>query len=115
MLFTYELARKLEYTEVTVNAVDPGRVNTHIGNKNANGIYKHLWILNKPFLSSIPKGASTSIYLASSPFVLNITGKYFKNCKIKKSSLASYDELVAKQLWAISLDWTGLKKINLVT
>ena len=109
VLFTYELARKLKDTGVTVNCVDPGRVNTHIGNKNASGIYKFLWILNKPLLISPERGAETSIYLASSKEVDGITGKYFYKCKLKRSSKRSYDETMAKRLWKVSSEFTCLE------
>ena len=108
VLFTYELAEILKDKGVTVNCVDPGRVNTHIGNKYSSGIFKYLWILNKPLLVPVEKGAETSIYLAYSNEVNETTGKYFKNRKPKKSSRRSYDKDMAKRLWLVSAELTGI-------
>jgi len=108
VLFTYELAKILKDSDITVNCVDPGRVNTHIGDKYASGIFKYLWILNKPLLVSVEKGASTSIYLATSTEVDGISGKYYKNSKQKKSSRRSYDKEIAQRLWQHSMELTEL-------
>ena len=107
VLFTYELARKLKETNITANCADPGRVNTHIGNKESHGIYKWLWILNKPILSSVESGAKTAVYLATSDFGGKNSGKYFKNCKEVKSSKASYNEALALKLWDLSSKLTS--------
>ena len=108
VLFTYELARKLKETNITANCADPGRINTHIGNKESHGIYKWLWILNKPILRSVERGAKTSVYLATSDFGGKISGKYFKNCKEVKSSKASYNEELARKLWDLSSKLTSI-------
>lgn len=73
MLFTYELSRRLEGTGVTVNAVHPGLVNTNLGRDQS----KFSQGFAKLFFKSPSKGAETSIYLASSPDVEGITGKYW--------------------------------------
>lgn len=112
VLFSYELARTLKDYGITVNCVDPGRVNTNIGNKYSSGILKYLWILNKPILVSVEKGSATSIYLATSKEVDEVTGKYFKNRKEKKSSKRSYDKKIAKRLWQISTELTGATKLK---
>jgi hypothetical protein len=57
----------------------------------------------------VDKGAETSIYLASSPEVDGVTGKYFIDCKAVQSSAASYDTKAAERLWEISLELSGLK------
>ena len=108
VLFTYELAEILKDKGITVNCVDPGRVNTHIGDKYSSGIFKYLWILNKPLLVPVEKGASTSIYLATSKEVTETTGKYFKNSKPKRSSKRSYDKEMAKRLWLLSTELTEI-------
>ncbi len=113
VLFTYELSRILADTEITVNSIDPGRVNTHIGNKNSSGILKYLWILSKPSLISTEKGAATSIYLATSKEVDGVSGKYFKKNKVKRSSKRSYDEVIAKRLWHVSIELTGMDKLKI--
>ncbi|HDZ18510.1 MAG TPA: SDR family oxidoreductase [archaeon] len=104
MLFSYELSRKLEGTNVTVNTVHPGVVATNLGrhqSKFSQGFSKV--VFKKP-----EKGAETSIYLASSPEVEGITGKYFVNKQTRKSSEASYNEEDAKKIWEISSKMTML-------
>jgi hypothetical protein len=59
---------------------------------------------------SVEEGAETVIYLATSPEVEGITGKYFFRCKPVSSSAYSYDEAVAKQLWAVSEEMTGMSQ-----
>lgn len=104
ILFTYELARRLKGTGVTANCLHPGAVATGLVEKDPNypSIMRFLYKLFKPFLKSPEKGAETSIYLASSPEVEGITGKYFVNKKEAKSSKESYDETLSKQLWEVS-------------
>ena len=104
MLFSYELSRKLEGTNVTINTVHPGVVATNLGrhqSKFSQGFSKV--VFKKP-----EKGAETSIYLASSPEVEGITGKYFVNKQSRKSSEASYNEDNAKKIWKISSEMTKL-------
>lgn len=103
-IFTYELSRKLEGTKVTVNAVHPGVVNTNLGRDQS----KFSQAFAKAFFKKPSKGAETSIYLASSPEVEDITGKYFVNKKPKKSSEASYNKDYAKELWELSVKMTNL-------
>jgi len=106
VLFTYELARRLEGTGVTVNALHPGFVATNMGSNNG-------WIVRafRPLMNlralSVEEGAETSIYLAASPDVEGITDKYFIQCTAVPSSAYSYDVTVAKQLWAVSEEMTG--------
>ncbi len=107
LLFTYELARRLEGTQVTVNAIHPGVVGTNIG-KN-NGWIGRLFVpLYKLFAKSPSKGAETSIYAASSPDLEGVTGKYFIDKKPAASSPISYDEAAARRLWDVSERMTGL-------
>lgn len=103
-LFTYELSRRLEGTGVTVNAVHPGVVRSNLGRDQP----AFSRAFQKVFFKSPKKGATTSIYLASSPEVKGITGKYFVNKEPKKSSDESYNEEYAKQLWEISTQMTNL-------
>jgi len=105
VLFTYELARRLEGTGVTANALHPGVVRTGFG-KNNPGMMGQLFRLAqtvaRPFFISPVQGAATSIYLASSPEVEGVTGKYFAKCKAVDSNAESYDTAVAQRLWQIS-------------
>lgn len=105
VLFTYELSRKLEGTGVTANAVHPGVVNTNLGRDQSKFSQ---WFARK-FFKSPEEGAQTSIYLASSPEVEGITGKYFINKQPKESSEESYNEDYAKKLWHTAEEMTKLK------
>ncbi len=102
MLFTYELSRRLEGTNVIVNALHPGVVNTNLSREHSafsRGFAKL-------FFKKPQKGAETSIYLASSPDVEGITGKYWVKKQQKNSSEESYNEEYAKRLWEISAEMT---------
>jgi NAD(P)-dependent dehydrogenase (short-subunit alcohol dehydrogenase family) len=103
ILFTYELARKLEGTRVTTNALHPGFVNTGFA-KNNNWLVKAGMSLLSPIQRSPKQGAQTSIYLASSPEVESVTGKYFVDSKAVPSDPASYNRASAERLWQISLE-----------
>ena len=108
VLFTYELARRLEGTGVTANCLHPGGVRTRLGQHSL--LFRIGYIIGAPFLKSPKKGARTSIYLASSPEVEGVTGKYFMAKKEAKSSKISHDESVAKRLWEISAELVKLKQ-----
>jgi len=107
VLFTYELARRLQGTGVTVNCVHPGSVATNWGRKSA-GALSFILKFAGPFELSPEKGADTVIYLASSPEVADVTGKYFTKRRQVTSSKESHDEAVAQRLWQVS---TSLAKL----
>ena len=108
ILFTRELAGRLENTGVTANAMHPGAVNTNFGN-NQGGPMSLLFRAFKPFMRTPEQGADTLIYLASSPEVEGMTGKYLADRKVKVASDAAYDETLQKKLWEASEGLTGLK------
>ena len=111
VLFTYELARRLEGSGVTANCLHPGVVRSGFGQNNGGFIsfaFKSFYTLLTPVTKSNAQGAKTSIYLASSPEVEGVTGKYFADSKETPSSPASHDEEAAKRLWEISEQMTGL-------
>jgi len=101
VLFTYELARRLNNTTITVNAVHPGLVATNFG-KNNGWFRFYLRRLIKRHEISVPEGSQTCIYLATSPDVAGITGGYFVQNKQVRSSDDSYDQKLAKQVWEVS-------------
>jgi len=102
ILFTYELAHRLEDTGVTANCLHPGFVNSRFGVNRSTGKANLMMKLMKPFTIEPSAGAETSIYLAASPEVEGVTGKYFAKRKEKASSKASYDLVSAEKLWNLS-------------
>jgi retinol dehydrogenase 14 len=104
VLFTYELARRLDGTGVTATVLHPGVVRTGFAAEDPPPMWKAFLPLIRLFLKTPDKGAATSIYLASSPEVEGVTGRYFADCKPKASSRSSYDTAAAARLWQVSLD-----------
>ena len=107
VLFTYELARRLRGTGVTANCLDPGPVRTRFGNETSGLLHIGL-VAVRPFELSPNRGARTSIYLASSPEVEGVTGRYFVRRRPHRSFPVTYDEGAAKRLWDVSTKLTGL-------
>jgi retinol dehydrogenase 14 len=108
ILFTYELARRLQASAVTANALHPGVVNTSFGAEDPRGIQRLIIPFARPFMKTPAQGAATSIHLASAPDLELVTGRYFANSKPKRSSKRSYDEAAAARLWQVSADLVGL-------
>jgi len=108
VLFTYELARRLQPSAVTANALHPGVVSTSFGAEDPRGIQRLIIPFARPFMKSPAQGAATSIHLASAPDLEHVTGSYFANSKTKRSSKPSYDETVAARLWKVSAELVGL-------
>ena len=110
ILFTYELARRLAGTGVTANCLHPGAVATDapLKDPNLSSFARLMYSLVKPFFLSPEKGAETSIFLASSPEVEDVTGQYFIKKTAVRSSPESYDEDIARCLWDASEKLTGL-------
>lgn len=107
IMFTYALARRLEGTGVTANCLHPGFVATGFA-KNNGGMSRIGMSLLRPFAISPERGAQTSVYLASSPKVAGVSGKYFANKRPVQSSSVSYDVAAQERLWALSEQMTGL-------
>jgi NAD(P)-dependent dehydrogenase (short-subunit alcohol dehydrogenase family) len=108
VLFTIELARRLEGSTVTANCLHPGFVKTAFGSGNT-GFIAGLLGLAQSLLAITPEaGADTIIYLASSDEVEGVTGKYFEKRQVKTSSPASMDQSTQKRLWDVSAKQTGL-------
>ncbi len=101
VMFTYELARRLEGSGVTANTLHPGFIASNFGRSNG-GLWEPVMRVVQLFAISPEKGAETSIYLASSPEVEDATGQYFVKKKPVKSSSASYDVAAQRRLWDVS-------------
>lgn len=101
ILFTYELARRLSGTGVTVNAVHPGTVRTNIW-AAAPAWVRPILAVASPFMRSPEKGAETLVWLASSPEVEGMSGRYFIDLRAAQSSPLTYDEALARRLWVTS-------------
>jgi NAD(P)-dependent dehydrogenase (short-subunit alcohol dehydrogenase family) len=109
VLFTYELARRLEGSNVTANVLHPGFVRTKFGHNN-NWIVRNMtWVVQRIAAISVEAGAQTQIYLASSPEVEGVTGQYFVKKKSTRSNKESYNEDIAKRLWDVSEEMTGIR------
>ena len=111
ILFTTELARRLQGTGVTVNALHPGLTSTGFGKNNPGLLMKIMGAVIPLIARSPEKGAETSIYLASSPEVQSITGKYFVNRKVTQPAPQAADQAVARKLWDASAEMAHLAEI----
>jgi retinol dehydrogenase-14 len=108
LMFSYELARRLEGTGVTANAVEPGFIKTNLKVPFPFSIFSFM-------RGNAAEGAKPSVYLASSPEVDGVSGKFFNNKGVAtQSSKDSYDEDAAKRLWQMSAELTHLGGGDLV-
>ena len=110
IVFTYELARRLASSGVTANCLHPGVIASNFG--NAGPLMIRLGVrLGRPFMKGPARGADTSIYLASSPEVEGVSGKYFVNRRQARSNDESYDATVATRLWKVSEELTAASDV----
>jgi retinol dehydrogenase-14 len=106
VMFTYELAKRLDGTGVTATALHPGVTSTAFSAEDpALG-----WLVTimRPFMKSPKRGAETPIYLASSAEAEGVSGRYFADRKAKESHKSSYDSATTARLWQVSSDLVGL-------
>ena len=108
VLFTQELARRLEGAGVTANALHPGVVSTGLGNNNPPSLVSRAMRLSKFLMRTPEKGAETAIFLAGSPDVEGETGKYWVDCREKRARDIGYNREIQRRLWEISGNMTGL-------
>lgn len=109
VMFAYELARRLAGTRVTATVLHPGVTRTNFAAEDQPKWMELIGPVGRPFMKSPARGASTPIYLASSPDVEGVTGRYFANRKPKASNKASYDTDAAARLWEVSDGLVGLR------
>jgi NAD(P)-dependent dehydrogenase (short-subunit alcohol dehydrogenase family) len=107
ILFTRELARRLDGTGVTANCAHPGVVRTGFG-RESKPLMRFGMTLARPFFLSPDRGADTIVYLASSPDVAGETGGYYVKRQRREPSAAARDDTAARKLWDISEKMTGL-------
>jgi NAD(P)-dependent dehydrogenase (short-subunit alcohol dehydrogenase family) len=107
VMFTYELAKTLQASGVTANALHPGVVNTSFGAEDPRGIQRLLLPVVRPFMKSPAQSAATSIHVASAPDLEQVTGSFFANSRPKRSSKRSYDQVAAARLWQVSAELVG--------
>lgn len=108
VMFTYELARRLDGSGITVNCVHPGVIHTGLM-RNVSKIISGLWFLLQGFFKKADEGAETPVYLASSPEVTGISGKYFRHCKPCGTSEESNNKEIQQRLWETSKALTGIQ------
>ncbi|MHA1909570.1 MAG: SDR family oxidoreductase [Candidatus Thorarchaeota archaeon] len=109
VMHTYELARRLEGTGVTVNVAHPGFVATNLGANSGSRLSSFMFKLVKPFQKSATEGAETSVYLASSLEVESVTGRYFAKKMEESSSELSYDENQQHILWERTVEMLDIQ------
>ncbi len=107
VLHAYELSRRLDVDRVTVNALHPGFVSTRLARNNGL-VFQLVMPLMRIIARSPEEGARTSVYLASSPQVQDVTGKYFEDSQVVPADPAADDEATAQRLWRVSMEMTGL-------
>jgi NAD(P)-dependent dehydrogenase (short-subunit alcohol dehydrogenase family) len=107
LMFTTELARRLEGSGVTVNCVHPGAVATGLGKNNGRAASVLIRLL-APFFRTPDKGAATTLHVATSPALDGVSGRYFASSREARPSAAAGDRAAAERLWDLSAHLTGL-------
>lgn len=108
ILFTRELARRLDGTGVTANALHPGVVATGFAGNNRNALWRIARATYRPFSLSPERGARTSVWLATDPALATVSGGYFQQCKQRQPAPQARNDEDAARLWRISEQMTGL-------
>ena len=108
ILFTIELARRLEGTRVTTNAVHPGGVATRLGTNSGGALGKIVPALMRPFFKTPEQGAATSLYVATAPELAETNGRYFADSREHEAGSSARDGDAARRLWKLSCEWVGV-------
>lgn len=101
------LARRLEGTSVTANALHPGVIQTNLGRDSGGFLMAAAGILAKPIMKSVAQGAATQCYVATNPAVAGVSGEYFSDCKVARTSAWGRDEALGEELWTVSEQLTA--------
>jgi NAD(P)-dependent dehydrogenase (short-subunit alcohol dehydrogenase family) len=112
VMFTIELARRLDGTGVTATAVHPGVVRTNFGAEDQAWFFAVISRVARPLLKTPAQGAQTPIYLATSPDIEGVTGQFFANRKPKTANKVVYDTDITARLWQVSADLVGLAAMS---
>jgi NAD(P)-dependent dehydrogenase (short-subunit alcohol dehydrogenase family) len=107
ILFTFELAKRLSDRRISVNCLSPGPARTRFGD-NMTGLAGLFPRFAKALFPSAEKAARTVIYVASSPEVEGVTGRFFLHGRIRRTKPVTHDSSVAAQLWRVSAELVGL-------
>ncbi len=113
VMFTNELARRLEGTGVTATSLHPGVVRTNFGAEDQARFFAVISRVALPLLKTPAQGAKTAIYLASSPDMDGVTGQFFANRKPKIANKLAYDTDMTARLWQVSADLVGMTPVTL--
>ncbi|MET4106143.1 SDR family oxidoreductase [Hymenobacter sp. UYP22] len=109
ILFTRELAHRLDLTGITANCLHPGLVDTGLMRPDTSTVMKALWWLARPAMTSPELGAQTTLHLATAPEVASQSGRYFASCKPARCSGRASSAQEASRLWRISAEETGVE------
>jgi NAD(P)-dependent dehydrogenase (short-subunit alcohol dehydrogenase family) len=112
IMFTNELAHRLEGTGVTANSVHPGVVRTNFGAEDQAWFFTVISRVARPLLKTPAQGAQTSIYLAASPEVDGVSGRFFVNRMPKTPNRVADDTKMTARLWDVSADLVGMTSAN---
>src|SRR5437870_5537055 len=115
VMFSNELARRLDGTGVTANSLHPGVVRSNFGAEDQARWFAVISRVLLPLLKTPAQGARTSIYLASSPDMEGVTGRFFANRKIKRPNKVAFDTEMTAKLWNVSAALVGVTPVTPVT
>ncbi|KAK3531690.1 hypothetical protein QTP70_025922 [Hemibagrus guttatus] len=108
VLFTHELAKRLQGTQVTCYSLHPGAINSELGRNIQPGIKKLLKFIGALFFKDVESGAQTTLYCALQEGIEGLSGRYFSNCGLKEVQAKAKDDAVAKKLWEVSEKLCGM-------
>jgi len=111
VMFTNDLARRLQGTGVTATCLHPGFVRTDFGAEDQAWFFSVISHVVRPFLKTPEQGARSSIYLASAPDMDRVTGKFFVNGKPKSANKLAYDPAMLARLWQTSVGLVGIEPV----
>lgn len=107
VLFTYYLSMKLD-GRIVCNCLSPGFIDSNFGNNNKSVLRIFIKVIKKILAKNTKKGAETILFMALDKSLSNINGKFFQNCKIKKTSKETYDKNLMKKVWDLSLNYINI-------